>query len=184
MLWKLSDKFDKIYLMLSNHDMRFTKWMYDHIPTEALPFTDYMFVEKILRTIPNLKIVKQKISRGREVGYIYQRKNMLITHIELSRKDPLKAVIDIQKELEKWGEFFCFNKYDMLMQAHNHNSGKVKFGNRYLFAIPCLIDISQPAFNYIFGGKLQGNPPSLGYVVLNKYEDGSFNPKTTHIIDL
>lgn len=182
-LWKLSDKFEKIYIMLSNHDMRFAKWLYDHVPTEALPFTDSKSPEKLLQTIPNLTIINQKCIRDREVEYIHQYKNMLITHIEMSRKDPIKAVIDIEKELQKWTEVFKFSDYDMLLQAHNHNSGKIKFGSRYLFGIPCMIDIGQPAFNYVFRGKLQGNPPALGYVVLDKYETGHFNPKKSHIID-
>jgi len=72
----------------------------------------------------------------------------------------------------------------MLLQAHNHQSAKVRFGSKWLYQIPCLIDISQPAFDYVFSGKLQGNPPALGYVVLKKYKDGSFNPKASYIVDL
>ena len=184
LLWKLSDKFEKINLMLSNHDMRFMKWMFDNIPSQALPFTDYMFVERILKTIPNLKIIKQTSDRERQIGYIHQHKNMILSHIEMSRKNVGQVVQEICKELFRWEDAFRLRKYDMLLQAHNHQSAKVRFGSKWLYQIPCLIDISQPAFDYVFSGKLQGNPPALGYVVLKKYKDGSFNPKASYIVDL
>ena len=71
----------------------------------------------------------------------------------------------------------------MVLQAHNHQSAKVRFGDKFLFQIPCLIDTSQPAFDYAFSGKLQGNPAALGYISLIKNSDGSIDPKRTQIID-
>jgi len=183
-LWKLSDKFDKIYLMLSNHDMRFTKWMYDNVPSEALAFTDSTFQRRILQVIPNLKVVEQTTDRERKVGYVFQHKNMVLTHIEMSRKNVGQVVQEVCKELHRWEDAFRLKKYDMLLQAHNHQSAKVKYGSKFLYQIPCLVDIAQPSFDYVFSGKLQGNPPALGYVVLNKFEDGSFDPKKSYIVDL
>lgn len=181
-LWKLSSKFNKIYLMMSNHDMRFTKWIYDNVPADTISFTDHHLPERLLKTIPNLTIVKQKLLRGREIEYIYQIKNMIISHIELSRKDVAKVVQDICKELHRWEYELGIKNYDMLIQSHNHQSARVKYGNKFLFQIPCLIDINQPAFNYVFNGKLQGNPPALGYINLAKNERG-FIPEKSYIVD-
>jgi len=183
-LWKLSDKFENIYIMLSNHDMRFTKWMFDNVPPEALAFTDIHFVHRILQTIPNVKIISQTTEQARKVGYVHQHKNMVLSHIEMSRKNVGHTVQEVCKELYRWEDAFRLKKYDMLLQAHNHQSAKVKFGNKYLFQIPCLIDISQPSFDYVFSGRLQGNPPALGYITLHKNEDGGFNPKKSNIVDL
>ena len=182
-LWKLSDKFDKIFIMMSNHDMRFTKWIYDNSPVDIIEFVDYNLPQKLIKTIPNLRIVKQQIGRDRNIGYIHQHKNMILTHVELSRKDVGKTVQDITKELFRWEENFRLNKYDMVLQAHNHQSAKVRFGDKFLFQIPCLIDTAQPAFDYAFSGKLQGNPAALGYISLIKNSDGSIDPKRTQIID-
>jgi len=66
----------------------------------------------------------------------------------------------------------------------NGREKEVRYGDKYLFQIPCLIDASKPSFNYAFSGKLQGNPPALGYIVLNKNKDGSFNPNSSYIVDL
>ena len=185
LLWDVADKFDNVYLMLSNHDMRFCKWLFDNVPLEALPFTDHLFLERIIKTIPNVKIIKQPTTLGdRNIGYLHQYKNIVLSHIEMSRKDVGKVVQDICKELQRWETTFNLKDYDMLFQAHNHQSAKVRYGDKYLFQIPCLIDASKPSFNYAFSGKLQGNPPALGYIVLNKNKDGSFNPNSSYIVDL
>lgn len=182
MLFQLAGKFKKIYLQTANHDSRFRKWIFDNVPTEMLPFTDYNMPENLLRQIPNLNIVKQRAGR-RSIDYIYQHKNMIITHLEKSNRDISKTVQEIEKDFARWGEFFELKNYNMVVQAHNHQSARIRYGNKFLFQIPCLIDISQPAFNYVFNGKLVGNPPAIGYISLAKKKDGSFDPTKTQIID-
>lgn len=182
-LWKLSSKFERIYLIMSNHDMRFTKWIYDNVPADTLNFVDHHLPERLLKTIPNLTIMKQKIDRNREIEYLYQHKNMIVTHIEKSNKDVGKTVQEVVKDLFRWNDTLRLKHYDMIIQAHNHQSARVKFGEKFLFQAPCLIDISQPAFNYVFNGKVVGNPPALGYISLAKYDNGHLNPSRTFIID-
>jgi len=182
-LWKLASKFNKIYLMMSNHDMRFTKWIYDNAPADMLAFTDHTCPERLLNTIPNLTVVKQKTLSGREIEYIYQHKNMVITHVEKSNKDVGKTVQEVLKEMFRWDAQLALKSYNMVIQAHNHQSARVKFGNKFLFQIPCLIDINAPAFNYVFNGKLQGNPPALGYIKLAKFDNGSFDANNSIIVD-
>lgn len=183
MLWHLASKFKRIYLQVANHDSRFRKWIFDNVPTEMLPFTDYNMPENLLRYIPNLKLVKQRVVGNRQLDYIHQYKNMILTHVEKSNKDISKVVQEIDKDFSRWGDFFNLSKYDIIVQAHNHQSARIRYGNKFLFQIPCLIDISQPAFNYVFNGKIIGNPPAIGYISLAKNKDGSIDPKRTHIID-
>ena len=180
-LREVASKFNKVFLMLSNHDLRFKKWVFDNVPSDLINFVDYDMPEKLIACIPNVEIKKQRVERSREIGYIYQNKNMIVSHVELGRKDVSKSVQDITKEFFRWEGNFKLKPYNMVLQAHNHQSAKVRFGDKWLFQIPCLIDIRQPAFDYVYSGKLYGNPPALGYVVLKKND--VFDPKASYIVD-
>jgi hypothetical protein len=184
LLRELSYKFKKVYLMLSNHDERFKKHIFNNVPTDLLNFCHYNIVEDIIKkTLPNVIIAKQRVNHcNREVGYIKQIKNIVFTHIEKSNKDITKTVQELSKDFVRWGGYFNLKDYDMIIQAHNHQSGRVKYGDLTLCQIPCMIDISKPAFDYVFNGKIIGNPPALGYMVLRK--NGKYDPKKSYIVDL
>jgi hypothetical protein len=186
LLKTLSDKFEKIYFILANHDGRFEKWLYDNVHPEVLEFCDTKIVENILTCIPNLKILSQPVNSHREIGYVVQVKNVIFTHIEKSNIDITKPVQEINKYLYKWENTFNLNNFDGIIQAHNHSSGKVRLGDKFLFQIPCLIDISSFAFDYVFSGKAIGNPPALGYIVLikDKENPNKYDLKKTVITDL
>lgn len=85
-----------------------------------------------------------------------------------------------------WAKAMNLGEYDGIIQAHNHTSCKIKSGNnRFLFQIPCLIDIDSPAFNYVFNGKIQGHPPALGYILLYENEtETAFDLLNSHVIDV
>lgn len=181
LLQRFSEMFENLYLMLSNHDQRFKKWIFDNVPEDLIDFTDYNVLSNLLQTIPNLVQLSQKTISGRNVEYIAKHKNLIFTHVEKSNKDITKTVQEIEKDFARWGTYFNLGEYDGVMQAHNHSSGRVKYGDKILFQLPCLIDINSQAFNYVFNGKLIGNPPALGYVVL--YENNGFDLRKTHIVD-
>lgn len=179
----LSARFDKIYLMLSNHDDRFKKWIFDNVPAEVIEFCYYNIVEDLLATIPNLEIVKQsKDESSRKIGFLWQHKNAVFCHIEKSNAGLLKTVEEISKILPNWESIFGLKDYDAIIQAHNHKSGKARKGNRWLFHIPCLIDINAVAFDYVFSGKIYSDPPALGYMILCGNEKYDFNK--SYIVDL
>ena len=181
-LVKLARLYPKVYLMLSNHDMRFKKWVFDNVPTEMLNFTRINLVEDLLRLIPNLRIMKQPSASGRMIDYIYQYRNIIITHIEKSNKDITKTAQEIVKDLYKWKSTLGLKDFNMVIQAHNHQSGRVKWGDVWVCQSPCLIDITAPSFDYVFNGKLQGNPPALGYTKLI-IENKKINANKSHIVD-
>lgn len=186
LLKEISAKFENIYLLLSNHDQRFEKWLYDNVHPEALEFCNTKIVENILTCIPNLKILTQPVNSHREIGYIVQVKNVIFTHIEKSNIDITKTVQEIDKYFARWGKTFNLNDFDGIIQAHNHSSGKVRLGDKFLFQIPCLIDISSFAFDYVFSGRAIGNPPALGYIVLirDRNNPHKYDLKKTVITDL
>jgi hypothetical protein len=165
---------------------RFEKWLYDNVHPEALEFCNTKITENILTCIPNLELLSQPVNSHREIGYIIQVKNVIFTHIEKSNIDITKTVQEIDKYFARWGRTFNLNDFDGIIQAHNHSSGKVRLGDKFLFQIPCLIDISSFAFDYVFSGKAIGNPPALGYIVLIKDKDNpnKYDLKKTVITDL
>ena len=183
LLQRVAERYNHVYLMLSNHDNRFKKWIFDNVPSDLIDFCDYHVIENLISIIPNVTIVKQQTRTARKIDYIYKHRNVIFTHVEKSNKDITKTVQEIEKEFGRWGDYFNLGEYDGVIQAHNHSSGKVRYGDKTLIQIPCLIDIDAVAFDYAFNGKLQGNPPALGYLVLHK-DSGGYDLRKSQIIDL
>jgi predicted phosphodiesterase len=189
--------FDEVFIMLSNHDERFRKYIYDTVPLDSLAFVNLELMNDLIKLIPNVTIVNQRLSydnleletpenieyRRRKLGYIYQHKNVIFTHLEKSNKDIGKVVQECEKDMQRWQSILNFKPYNIVVQAHNHVSAKVKFDTKHLYQIPCLIDFNQIAFDYVFNGKLQGNPPALGCIRAQLNNKGFFDANKTHIID-
>lgn len=179
----LASIYDTVYLQLANHDARFKKYIFDNVPVELLNYCHSNILEEFIGFIPNVKIIKQEIQGNREIEYLYQQENLLFSHIEVSGADVTKAVQEITKRLFKWGNTYKLKPYDAIIQAHNHSSGKVRWGDLFLFQIPCLIDIGNEAFSYVFDGKLKGSPPAIGYMI-GYFDKGKFDPRRSYIVDL
>lgn len=175
--------FPKVNIMLTNHDNRFVKWLYDNVPNQCLQFTHYYIIEELLSTIPNLTILSQKTD-NREINYIHQYKNVIFTHVEKSNIDISKTAQEIDKLIKhKWEHFLNIKDYNILMQAHNHSAGMVWVNNRLIIQVPCLIDINKPSFDYVFNGKMAGNPPAIGYITGYETED-KIEPNSIHLTKL
>ena len=179
-LQELCTHFPKVKIMLTNHDKRPYKRLYDSVLPNLLEFCHKDLLEELIGLTPNLEIIGQN-ALGREIGYLAQEKNIVFTHIEKSNTDIAKTVQEIYKTIKlKWEEAYKLKPYDIVMQAHNHSAGWVWMNNTKLAQIPCLIDISRPAFDYVFDGKAKGNPPALGYATIQL--DGSkYDPNTLQI---
>jgi len=182
LLRTLSGHFRKVYMMMSNHDTRFAKHLYDNVPMEYLSMCNANLIEDLVQTIPNLEIIKQTMIDGRVIEYLVQKKNVLFSHVEISYTDIGKVVQEVFRRVGKWETFLQLKPYDTIIQAHNHQSAKLKVGDKTLFQIPCLIDSSKLAFDYAFDGKFKGNPPALGYLLAQR-TNGKFDAKKSHIID-
>lgn len=179
----LAKTFRRVNVMITNHDQRSAKYIYDNVPKELLPFCRVNIVEELIELMPNVHIRKQKICQGkREIEYLYQNKNVIYSHVEDSSSAISLTAQKVEQQIRKWEKFYGLTEYDSIIQAHNHQSGKVRLGNKFLYQIPCLIDISQLAFDYVFSGKLNGNPPALGYIRAYK-TNGKFDPYRSHITD-
>lgn len=178
-LHALCKQFPKVKIMLTNHDKRPYKRLYDTLLPNLFEFCHKDLLEELISLIPNLTIISQK-ALGRDIGYLAQDKNIVFTHIEKSNVDITKTVQEIHKQIRiKWEEAYRLKPYDVLMQAHNHSAGAVWMNNTLLAQIPCLIDISKPAFDYVFDGKAKGNPPALGFATI--YGNGHYDPNTLRI---
>lgn len=179
-LLKLSQKYNNIYLMMSNHDNRLDKYMYDNVPEKLIKFCHIGITKDLLNLIPNVRIVCQK--NGREVSHIWQYKDVVFTHFEKSSIDIGKPVQEIDKYLHKWKEVYKLKPYNVIVQAHNHSSAYVRLGSKRLYQIPCLIDIDQVAFDYVFSGKPQGTPPVIGYIQA-EFTNNKFDFNKSRIIE-
>lgn len=180
LLQDLCLEFPQVKIMLTNHDKRPYKRLYDSVLPNLLKFCHTNLLEELIGLIPNLSIISQN-ALGRDIGYLAQEKNIIFTHIEKSNIDISKTVQEIYKTIKlKWEEAYKLKPYNIVMQAHNHSAGQVWMNNTLLAQIPCLIDISAPAFDYVFDGKARGNPPALGYATIRL--DGSiYEPNSLQI---
>jgi len=175
----LCKEFPIVKIMLTNHDKRPYKRLYDSVLPNLLKFCHQDLLEELIGLIPNLTIISQK-ALGRDIGYIAQDKNMVFTHIEKSNIDITKTVQEIHKSIRmKWEEAYRLKPYNLLLQAHNHSAGWVWMNSVKLAQIPCLIDISKPAFDYMFDGKAKGNPPALGFATVEG--NGQYDPNSLYI---
>lgn len=173
-------EFPEVKIMLTNHDKRPYKRLYDSVLPNLLKFCHTNLLEELIGLIPNLSIISQN-ALGREIGYLAQEKNIIFTHIEKSNADITKTVQEIHKTIKlRWEEAYKLNHYNIVMQAHNHSAGQVWMNNTLLAQIPCMIDISAPAFDYVFDGKVKGNPPALGYATI-QYNGFDYDPNTLQI---
>lgn len=176
----LAREYSEVYIMLTNHDNRPYKRLYDLVPEELFSFCHIKIIEELIELLPNVKIVYQN-AQGRQVNYIHQYKNVVFTHIEKSNIDITKTAQEIYKLLKtKWDEFYQLKNYDIVIQAHNHSAGGVWINSTYLMQIPCLIDIRSKAFDYVFDGKFRGNPPALGYIKAKEINN-KIDPDSIHI---
>lgn len=175
----LCRQFPVVKIMLTNHDKRPYKRLYDNIIPSLLKFCHTNLLEELIELIPNLSIISQK-ALGRDIGYIAQDKNMVFTHIEKSNIDITKTVQEIHKTIKiKWEEAYNLKPYNILLQAHNHSAGQVWMNSVKLAQIPCLIDIKSSAFDYVFDGKAKGNPPALGFTTVQG--NGKYDPNSLYI---
>jgi len=179
----LSANFDNVYFMLSNHDTRLLKYMYDKVPEKLLPLLDVDLLPDLLKTIPNLTLCKQNTKYDFKLEYIWQYRDVIFTHVEQSSVDIGKVVQEIAKKLPKWEYTYNLRPYRAIFQGHNHISCKIKYNEKvWLYQLPCMIDYSSFAFDYTRAGRLQGNPPALGHAVL-EWTDNKFNPNKSYIYD-
>lgn len=180
----LANRFEEVNIMLTNHDQRHAKYIYDNVPKELLGFCATNLVEALLSLIKNVRIRKQKLNASKRlIEYLYQNGNVVFSHAELSASNVGLTVQKLEGLLQKWGGVYDLKPYDAIIQAHNHQSAKVRFGSKFLYQIPCLIDVNELAFDYVFNGKIMGNPPALGYIRAYKDASGKFDPINSHITD-
>jgi len=180
-LKEVADNFDGVYIMLANHDMRWLKYLMDNVPNDCLDFLNKNLFEDLIKTIPNVRIVKQLVG-DRKVSHLFQYKDVIFTHEERSSVDIAKVVQEVAKQYYKWGEHYNLKPYRAIIQGHNHVSAKIRFGDRFLYQIPCLINSSDVAFDYVYNGRTQGNPPALGYMMAY-FDNDKFNPNKSYIYD-
>ena len=151
-------------MLWANHDGRLSRFIYNNTPPEIASLCHNHLLEELIELIPNIEIIQHKID-NREIGYLYQYKNILFSHIEKSSSIRGRVVQLIHEQIQgKWKKLYKIKDYDCLMQAHNHIANIDWTDDTCLIQMPCLIDITQSAFDYVFNGKFQGNPPALGYL--------------------
>jgi hypothetical protein len=170
-LKSISEEFDEVLLMLSNHDQRLRKYLFDNVPNELLDFVKLDFLELLLGLIPNLKIVRQQTTGTRKIDFIYKHNDVVFSHAEISSIILAQPVQKIKPKLDEWDSYMNLDGYKVLIQAHNHQCGMVQVGDKILYQIPCMIDLDQIAFDYVFNGRMAGRLPAFGYMVLNYIDD-------------
>jgi len=186
----LSRHFKQTHVMLGNHDNRPEKMLQDILTThgqaDMLAFTELNLIKRMASYFPNVTVVGQRVN-GVVVNFIYQHKDVVFTHAEISSAQESAVLSRISNYLHRWRKTLRLKPFKAILQAHNHVEMKMSKGGEHWFLIPTASSILEDGFEYMLerNTKLVGNPPQTGYTVLYFGKSGlDYNRSYNQLIEI
>jgi predicted phosphodiesterase len=177
MEWMASHWTD-VRIMIGNHDNRPEKTiaaLFDK-NVDLLIMTETNLLSYFASFFPNVSIVGTQLDgTDFNLTHIYQYGDTIFTHGEISRVQLTATLEYISKYLRNWSKMLDLKPYHFIAQAHNHQDLKTSHGTEKWFSLPTAADPYGAGLEYIYGSRMYGTPPSLGYSVF--YQD---NGKTDY----
>jgi hypothetical protein len=178
----LATRWPDVRIMIGNHDNRPEKLIKDLMAAhpDLLIMTEQNLIKRFANFFPNVEIVGYQLDSGSiNLTHIYQFGDIIFTHGELSRVQQTATLEYISRYLHDWKEILGLQPYKVIAQAHNHRDLKRKQGGEYHFMLPTLADPYSLGMEYIYGSRMIGRPPSLGYTIFHQ-EDGITDYNRSH----
>ena len=162
---------DKVEIILGNHDNRATKTISDILnangATDLLFLTETDLIGRMASYFPTIEIKSMPLDGTDEkLIHIYQDGEVIYCHFEISRAQKSATMQRISEYLHKWKSTLGLKDYKVIIQGHNHTGHKESMGDELWIMNPCAADIYAEGFGYIFTPKPMGNPPVVGYTLL------------------
>jgi hypothetical protein len=158
--------------MIGNHDNRPEKTISNLFEgnVDLLIMTEQNLLKYIASYFDNVEIVGTQLdNRDFILTHIYQFGDIVFTHGELSRVQKTATLEYISKYLYRWSEMLELKPYTFIAQAHNHTDLKTTMGRERWYSLPTACDPYSMGMEYIFGSRMVGNPPSVGYTLFYQF---------------
>jgi predicted phosphodiesterase len=168
-----SANFTEVKVMLGNHDNRPEKMILgrmDNGAVDLLTLTEYDLLAHLASYFDNVKMVGTSVGvDGIRATHIYQHGDIVFTHAELSRAQSSAILERISIYLHRWSRRLNLKPYRVIAQAHNHRAMKSTEDGETWFVLPCAMDPYSIGAEYIYGSRMVGNPPQVGYSVFYQH---------------
>lgn len=156
-------------VMIGNHDNRPEKKISAIFgdETELLIMTEQNLLDLLASYFPNIKLVGTQLDgTDTYLTHIYQHGDAIFTHGELSAKQGTMVLDRVEGWLDQWSQHLKLRPYRVLMQAHNHRDLNQYYGQRKRVLLPTASDPFGLGLEYIYGSRMIGTPPAVGYTVM------------------
>lgn len=177
----LSKHWKVVKVMLGNHDNRPEKHMAQITEgsVDMLIMTESNMLERLISFFPNVELVGVQLDKtDTKLSHIYQHGDILFTHGELSLKSSTGILDRVEDYLDEWSDILQLKPYRVLAQAHNHRGSKEE-GRRTRFLLPTASNPYGIGLEYIYGPRMIGKPPTIGYSVFYQ-KDGVTDTNRSH----
>lgn len=176
----LSTKWRTVKIMIGNHDNRPEKAVQDIMgkDVDLMIMTEANLLENLASFFDNIEIVGTQIE-GEPLGegrrhkinltHIYQHGDIVFTHGERSMEQASALMAKISVYLYRWRTMLRLKPYRIIAQAHNHADYRASMGAEKWIQLPAACEPVSLGMEYIFGTRMQGNPPMTGYAIF--YQD-------------
>ena len=162
----LANNFKTVKIMIGNHDNRPEKYIagkLDDGGVDLLIMTESNMLDRLCAYFDNVEIVGTQLDKTDfNLTHIYQHGDIIFTHGELSLKQNSGILDRVENYLDEWGEHLQLKPFNVIAQAHNHRASK-EDGRRTRMLLPTASNPYSIGFEYIYGSKMIGKPPTVGY---------------------
>ena len=168
----LSLNWKDVRVMLGNHDNRPEKRISALFgdDTELLIMTEQNLLGLLASYFPNIKLVGTQLDgTDTYLTHIYQHGDAIFTHGELSVTQGTGILDRVEKWLDLWAQHLKLKPFRVLFQAHNHQDLNQYRGNRKRILMPTCSDPFGVGLEYIYGSRMIGTPPAVGYTVFYQH---------------
>jgi predicted phosphodiesterase len=165
--------FPEVRIMLGNHDNRPEKMILgkmDNGAVDLLMLTEHDLLARMASYFDNVRMVGTPIGvDGIVATHLYQHGDIVFTHGEVSLKQTTAVLERVSTYLHRWHRRLGIKPYRVIAQAHNHRAMKSIEDGEAWFALPCSMDPYSIGAEYIYGSRMIGNPPQVGYTIFYQH---------------
>lgn len=185
----LSTHFRRVTLILGNHDNRTEKKIASLITSDLLPLIETNLIKYMAAFFDNIDVVGERVvdERTREqvdIGFIWQYKDIVFTHIERSMKQSSSLAEQIVSALLSWGNTFKLKPFRVVIQAHNHRAMKETTGGITVILAPMAARLTGKGLHYALQPSLRGKPPQTGYTIIYMKDNKTdINETNNYLLD-
>ncbi len=162
----MANNWKVVKIMIGNHDNRPEKFTIENSQknVDTLIMTEPNMLKRLAAYFDNVQIVgKQLDDTDINLTHIYQYGDIIFTHGEVSLKQSSAILERVQTYIDSWSDLLELKPYNVLAQAHNHRDLAETVGNRKCFLLPTASNPFSIGFEYIYGSRMIGKPPAVGY---------------------